>query len=316
MSDAWPLSYLRTHGPAGDPVSTLQWGLLIISIVVVVAVGIALLYACLRPRTPLQPDALAGNEDGGLHWIAIGLALTIPTLLACAVWTLSTLARVIDAPAPAVVVEVRGHLWWWEVIYRNDDGSAAFRTANEIHVPVGAPVRIDLRSDDVIHSFWIPQLAGKADAIPGRSAALWLQADRDGEYRGQCAEFCGAQHAHMGLLLIAETQAAFDDWRHRQQAGSEAPATPALQRGRDRFVAACGECHAVRGTAANGEKGPELTHIAGRRTLAAALLPMNRGNLAGWIADPQALKPSALMPASSLAPDDLQAVLDYLWTLR
>jgi cytochrome c oxidase subunit 2 len=190
-------------------------------------------------------------------------------------------------------------------------------TANEIHIPVGKPVHIRLASRDVIHSFWVPDLHGKKDLIPGKDTDLWLRADRAGVYRGQCAEFCGWQHAHMALLVIAEPQDRFDAWLASQRQTPPPPSTPLGQRGRAVFESqACPLCHTVAGTQANGSAGPDLTHLASRRTIAAGTLPNTIGSLGGWIVDPQSTKPGNRMPAVTLHADDLQALLAYLETLR
>jgi cytochrome c oxidase subunit 2 len=168
----------------------------------------------------------------------------------------------------------------------------------------------------VIHSFWIPQLAGKTDMIPGQTNDAWLQADRPGDYRGQCGEFCGAQHAHMALHVIAEEPAAFDVWRRQQLAEGAPPKTSETVRGLQTFVARCGKCHAVRGTQADGTRGPDLTHLMSRRMIASGTLPNNTGNLSGWVADAQGLKPGSRMPTLDLSPQDLRAVVAYLETLK
>jgi len=202
----------------------------------------------------------------------------------------------------------------WRARYRDKEQPSAFLTANELHIPVGRPVRVELASDDVIHSFWIPQLAGKIDAIPGRTNVLWMQADRPGTYRGQCGEFCGAQHAHMAMVVVAEAPADYAAWRQRQLAPAREAQGP-LAAGQASFVAHCGACHTVRGTQAGGILGPDLTHLMSRKAIAAGILPNTRGNLAAWIADPQSIKPGTRMPAARISPQDLQVVLAWLATL-
>ena len=214
-------------------------------------------------------------------------------------------------------MEVTGRLWWWELRYLDADGGEIARTANEMHIPVGEPVTLRLISDNVIHSFWVPQLQGKTDMIPGRVNESWIQAGEPGVYRGQCAEFCGVQHSMMAFLAIAEPAEAFDRWLARQAQPAAEPTEPSLVRGRDVFLrAGCGGCHTVRGTPAAGRTGPDLTHIAGRRTLAAATVPNTRGHLAGWISDPQHVKPGNKMPAATLEPGDLHALIAYLESLE
>jgi cytochrome c oxidase subunit 2 len=195
--------------------------------------------------------------------------------------------------------------------------SSSFSTANEIHIPVGQPVELTLRSVDVIHSFWVPNLHGKKDLIPGQVNTLVLQADRPGIFRGQCAEFCGLQHANMALYVVAEPPDEFARWQERQRRPAPEPATDAARRGRDVFMASsCVLCHKIGGTMAGGVAGPDLTHVASRLSLAAGTLPNTRGHRAGWIVDPQMHKPGNNMPPNLLSPGDLQALLSYLDTLR
>lgn len=318
---AFPMGYLRTFGPAADPATRLNWGLMAISIFVTLLIGALLIWATLRRRPPLAGDAAGrlpvGAEAGGLPWIYIGVSVSTAVLLGSAVWTILVLSAVAAPPgADALTIEVTGHQWWWELKYPGADPSVQIVAANEIHVPVGRPVRFKLASADVIHSFWVPQLAGKTDMIPGQTNFAWLQADRAGDYRGQCGEYCGAQHAHMVLHVIADEPAVFEAWRSAQLAESAQPADPPALRGMGVFMAHCSRCHAVSGTAAHGANGPDLTHLMSRGTIAAGVLPNNVGSLTGWVADPQALKPGAQMPASELTPDDLHAVVAYLQTLK
>ena len=221
-----------------------------------------------------------------------------------------------DAP-DALVVEITGHQWWWSVVYDNPTPSLRVTTANELHLPVGRRVVITLKSNDVIHSFWVPNLHGKMDLIPGRRNVLTLQADKPGVYRGQCAEYCGLQHAHMAFAVIAEAPDAFERWLAAQRAPAPPPSTPQQKRGLDVIEQGpCAMCHSIQGTLAGARFGPDLTHFASRSTIAAGTAPNTPGYLAGWIADPQHLKPGARMPATGLSAEDLQAVLAYLETLR
>lgn len=320
------MSYLRTEGPAADPGSALNVGLMLISIAVVCIIAALLLHALLRRRPPLAADAQGrlpvGPDKGGLRWIYIGVGISSAVLLASTVWTIRTLAA-IAAPhrEPSLTLEVRAHQWWWEITYGAPGPAPAVVTANEIHIPVGEPVLFKLRTDDVIHSFWVPKLAGKTDMIPGQDNAMWVQADRPGIYRGQCAEFCGAQHAHMAFYVIAEEPAAFLAWQQKQLAASNAQQEQGQQGQRVRqgwqlFMQNCSSCHTVRGTPAAGRLGPDLTHLMSRRTIAAGMLPNNTGSLSGWVADAQSVKPGARMPSMDLRPQDLRAVVDYLETLQ
>jgi cytochrome c oxidase subunit 2 len=253
----------------------------------------------------------------GLAWIYVGLGLTSVTLLGSLFWTLEVLAAVNSPGArPAFTVQVTGRQWWWQVRYLGDRPRETFTTANEIHIPVGRPVLVELRGGDVIHSFWIPALAGKTDTIPGRVNLTWLQADRAGVYRGQCTEYCGAQHAHMAAFVIADPPAAFEAWRQGQLPPALTPTTPLTIAGAAVFQTHCRTCHAVQGTQAVGVAGPDLTHLMSRQTLAAGTLPNGGAALAGWITDPQALKPGAKMPATNLSGPELNAVVAYLETLK
>jgi cytochrome c oxidase subunit 2 len=224
--------------------------------------------------------------------------------------------RPLSAAAEApLVVQLRGLQWWWQATYTADGEAPAFVTANELHLPLGRPVRLELSAEDVIHSFWVPSLAGKQDMIPGRDNVLHLTATASGVYRAQCAEFCGLQHAHMALLVVVEPPEEFASWRAAQAAPAMGEALEA--EGRRVFEQRpCGACHTVRGTTAAGRTGPDLTHIASRGTLAAGLLPMTPGALAAWIADPQTLKPGNNMPLVPLSADELQALTAWLASLR
>jgi cytochrome c oxidase subunit 2 len=217
----------------------------------------------------------------------------------------------------ALQVRVTGHQWWWEVQYRDSLPQNWANTANEIHVPVGRPVVFELRSADVIHSLWPPNLTGKRDLIPGNENSLWFQAESAGVYRTQCAEFCGLQHAKMALLIVAEPPDSFAAWLIRQRDTAATPTDSAALRGQEVFLASsCVMCHTIGGTPAGSRIGPDLTHLASRRTIASGTLPNTRGNLARWIVNPQAIKPGVRMPATSLDSDDLQALLTYLESLK
>lgn len=214
-------------------------------------------------------------------------------------------------------ITLTANQWWWDVQYNSDNPSKTMHTANELHLPVGVPVRIFLASSDVIHSFWVPSLAGKEDLIPGREASITLVPKRIGIFRGQCAEFCGIQHAHMALVVQVDSYPDFIKWWDHQLQPAPAPATP-LELAGYRYVTGgpCGVCHNIGGTPANGQVAPDLTHLASRRSLAAGMLPMNTGNLYGWVENPQALKAGNRMPTIGLEPAQLHAVVAYLETLK
>ncbi len=216
-----------------------------------------------------------------------------------------------------VSIQVIGHQWWWEVRYPNPDASQTIVTANEIHVPVGVPVVINTASRDVIHSFWAPNVKGKRDLIPGYTTAFWFRVDKPGIYRGQCAEFCGLQHAKMGFYLVAEPMDKFQQWEQAQIQPASDPRNPSQTEGQQVFLKNdCVMCHTIRGTIAGSRVGPDLTHVASRLSLGAATLPNNIGNLAGWIEDSQHIKPGNRMPPNPLSGDDLNALLAYLTSLQ
>jgi cytochrome c oxidase subunit 2 len=218
---------------------------------------------------------------------------------------------------PRLSLTVTANQWWWDVEYNSPDASKIVRTANEIHLPVGVPAQVTLKSNDVIHSFWIPNLAGKQDLIPGRVTDAQLLPRKTGLFRGQCAEFCGVQHAQMALDVTVESKADFDRWYAAQLQPGRPPANP-LQLAGYRYVTTreCSSCHNISGTPAGGHVAPDLTHFASRRSIAAGALPMNRGNLYGWVADPQSQKPGNHMPTVGLAANDLHAIVAYLEALK
>jgi cytochrome c oxidase subunit 2 len=219
--------------------------------------------------------------------------------------------------ADALTVEITGNQWWWSVRYPNTDASRIAVSANEVHIPVGQPVRIRGTSNDVIHSFWVPNLQGKRDLIPSHITTDWIQADHAGRFRGQCAEFCGLQHAHMALWVVAEPADKFEAWLAHQLQPAATPIDPVRRRGQQVFLnSGCVLCHAVAGTTAAGELGPDLTHFASRSTIAAGTLPNNKGNLAGWIADPQNIKPGTRMATVPVNASDMQPLLEYLEGLQ
>ena len=222
-----------------------------------------------------------------------------------------------DARKAALTVKVTANQWWWDVEYSPGDPSKIVRTANEIHLPVGVPVQVMLRSNDVIHSFWVPNLAGKQDLIPGRTTDVHLLARRTGLYRGQCAEFCGVQHAQMALDITVESKADFQRWYAAQLKPAAAPTNPRQLAGYNYVTTReCSSCHNISGTRAGGQVAPDLTHFASRRSIAAGAMPMGRGNLYGWIADPQSQKPGSKMPTVGLEPAELHAIVAYLESLK
>ncbi len=273
----------------------------------------ALGYALRRARGQSAPRPFNGNA-----LIAVG-GVIIPAAIIISLVVLTALTqRALSAPPtpPALTIDVIGHQFWWEVRYPQH----GVTTANEIHLPTGQPVQLRLTSADVIHSFWVPQLAGKLDLNPGQTNTLWIQADRADVYRGICAEFCGIQHTLMLFLVVAEPPDQFAAWLEARRAPPPRPVEPVLQRGQRVFSeAGCAFCHAIEGTVATpptGTVGPDLTHLGSRRTLAAGIIDNTPENLASWIVRPQEIKPGNRMPNTPLGAEDLQALVAYLESLR
>ncbi|XSG81155.1 MAG: c-type cytochrome [Methyloligella sp. ZOD6] len=265
-------------------------------------------------RIDAEVEATAGFPFGWpLFVFALIAGLSVVVLLW---WLIGRPALPAPPGEPKLTIEITGHEWWWEVRYLSDDPHRVFTTANEIHLPVGEPVRLKLDSADVIHSFWVPAIAGKTDLIPGRTNTTVLQATKAGTYRGQCAEFCGLQHANMAFVAVAQSPEEFTAWRKGQLAPSPEPRTKEAQAGKDIFMRSCAGCHTVRGTMARGALGPDLTHLMDRRTLAAGTLSNAPGHLAGWVANPDAIKPGSKMPRIPLEPKELLDLQAYLRTLE
>jgi cytochrome c oxidase subunit 2 len=304
-------SILDPQGPGASQAANLWWIFFGLGALIYLGVMGYLVFAIYRKS---RFQEVASNEGG--HKLIVWGGIVMPALVLLLLFglTLNAMGVTIGDQAQALTIEVTGRQWWWEVNYVDHQ----FNTANEIHIPVGQPVEIKLRSEDVIHSFWVPQLAGKVDMNPGRANTLRLQADQIGEYWGECAEFCGTQHAKMQFVLMAESPEDFEAWLSAQSQPATQPADEMAQRGMEVFLGStCIYCHTVRGTHATGELGPDLTHLASRRTLGAGSVPNTAGNLAGWVADPHGIKPGNLMPATrNLTSEDFQALLAYLQTLE
>jgi cytochrome c oxidase subunit 2 len=299
---------MSPHGPDAGRTAALAWFMFSLAGLITTVVFVLLVVGLFRDGT--RPGrALDGQRliiGGGI----ILPAIVLLTLSGLTVWALKT------DPAGAsgdVAITVIGHQYWWEVRYA---GTPAV-TANEIHVPVGTQVRITLESTDVIHSFWVPALAGKVDMIPGHVNHLTIRADDPGTYRGQCAELCGIQHANMAFLVIAQPMGAYRAWLADQSEPARAPSGRLATTGRRTFTTqACAGCHTIRGTSAHGSAGPDLTHLASRRSLAAATLPNDASHLQGWITDPQHAKPGSLMPDVPITPAQANALVAYLRELK
>ncbi len=306
-----PLDYfLHADGSASKPVLTLDWVFASIVVAVCIIVGVLLVMALFRQRAP---ETVLPREDDGLSWIVVGTTLSVFALLGMTVYMLATLEQISKpSRAPALTINVTARQWWWQVEYGADDPAKRFSTANEIHIPTGEPILIVLNSTDVIHTFWVPRLAGKTQAIPGLTNRQWIEADQPGIYWGQCTEYCGVQHAHMAFKVVAETPQDFDAWREAQAK----PAALAEGGGRSVFMSQCSGCHAIRGTTAAGAYGPDLTHLQSRQLIAAGLMTNTQDHLSDWISRPQELKSGARMPNFDLPAGDKAALLSYLQTLR
>jgi cytochrome c oxidase subunit 2 len=312
MASGWQAA-LDPAGPGAAGLSQLFWVFVGICGTVWLLVVLMAAFAVLRRKASAAPQS--ERRAGIIVTAAVAMTVVIITGFTLASFA-ATRGMSPTEPEP-LVIQVRAYQWWWQITYPDAQPARRFVTANEIHIPLDRPVRVELSAEDVIHSFWVPNLGGKQDLIPGRENVLTLTATRAGLYRGQCAEFCGLQHAHMAFIVIAEPQASFDAWRERQIAPARAPESDDERRGREILESqACGACHTVRGTQAAGALGPDLSHVAGRHTIAAGMLPTTRGALAAWIADPQTVKPGNNMPLVPLSAADLQAVTAYLASLK
>ncbi len=303
-------SALSPAGPQADSVSRMWWVLFwIATVVCVIVITLAVLAPVFRRR------AKKVHEGEATRFVVI-FGIAIPALILAGTFGISVAGLAAnDEPdsEPQMTVEVIGHQWWWEVRYPGTDAV----TANEIHVPVDAPVRLRLRTADVIHSFWVPQLMPKTDLLPDRVNETWLQATEEGTFRGQCAEYCGLQHTHMALHVVAEPEAEFDSWLERQAAGAQEPTGELAAEGMDVFTGtSCATCHTVRGTSADGDVGPDLTHVGSRDRIGAGAVPNDVGHLSGWVSNSQTIKPGNQMPPQPLEPQELRAVVAYLQSLE
>jgi cytochrome c oxidase subunit 2 len=314
---------LRPAGPQAGHIAELWWVTLAICAVVFLVIMAFLLHGLWRaPRsteaTPADISGLSMHERSlhrGVIWGASLSTIGLLFLLAASVHTDRALAS-LDVK-DALHIRVTANQWWWDIKYDDPDPSRMFNTANELHVPVNRPIVVSLVSNDVIHSFWVPNLHGKRDLIPGHVLTTSFRADTPGTYRGQCAEFCGLQHAFMAFTVVAEPADAFNSWADAQRKPASEPRDEAAKRGKQLFESGpCMLCHNISGTPATGRKGPDLTHIATRPTLAAGTLANNPENLTAWIRDPQKIKPGVNMPANQLVPEDEQALVAYLETLK
>jgi cytochrome c oxidase subunit II len=304
-----PPSTLDPRGPAAARIANLWWVMLLISLVVFAIVVGFLVAAVVRTRRAEEepPRRVPWGEP-----FVVLSGVVVPALVLTAVFLLSLrdMAALSEpASSTTMTIDVTGHDWWWEIEYREPPAV----TANEIHIPVGEPVELRLTTDDVLHSFWVPQLQAKTDMITGTVNQMWIEADEPGRYRGQCAEFCGLQHAQMAFFVVAQPRPQFDAWLDNQAEEAAPPSEAGAAAGEAVFLnETCAGCHAIRGTAAVARLGPDLTHLSSRETIAAGALDNDRDDLALWITDPQEVKPGASMPPTELSAQEREDLLDYL----
>lgn len=320
----WRQGALQPKGPKASAIADLGTGFLVVTTLVLIAVVAAAIWAFVRgSQHALGPtsEPLATEPGAERQLTRVVSASTLTSLLLLAgllVASVATGQHLADfAPPKPVRIKVTAHQWWWKIEYPGDAPQDAVVTANELHVPAGLPVELELSSADVIHSFWLPNLDGKHDLIPNHVIKTYLQADAPGDYAGRCAEFCGYQHAHMDLLLVAQTPRDFQAWLAAQRQPASEPQTEPERRGRELVERKpCAPCHTVSGTTALGGVGPDLSHLASRRTLAAGAALNDHAGLKGWLGNPQSYKPGTQMPAVELTPDELEAVVAYLESLQ
>jgi cytochrome c oxidase subunit 2 len=312
-----PHGALDTAGPYADQIAQLFWIFVGVA-AAVYAVVLGVLIHSLRRRSRVSADRVDTATPRNVIR-AIGAAVILTTLILMGLGISDFVhGRALAAmPADALHIRVTANQWWWDVEYVDANPSRRVRTANELVIPVGRPVTLELTSSDVIHSFWVPALQGKKDLLPGYVTTLQLRASRAGRYTGECAEFCGFQHAHMSIDVDAKPELDYAAWYEAQIAAAPEPADEQRRRGRDVFLGStCVMCHAVAGTEAGARLGPDLTHLASRSRIAAGTLPNDAASLAAWIADPQSIKPGTRMPATALSAEDAAMLVTYLRSLR
>jgi cytochrome c oxidase subunit 2 len=308
-----PQSVFTGAGTVGRSLAGLGWALNLTAAAVVVIMCAVLTVALFR-RRGRDTGVHETGERGARRWVLIGTAITVAILGASFAYTMHVLTAYAGGFDPSgLTVRVTGFRYWWRVQYLHPDGRVDFETANEIHIPAGRRVQLQLVAGDVIHSFWVPALAGKTDLIPGQTNRMWIEADTAGRYVGQCAEYCGTSHANMRIVVYADTPARFAEWEARQRQAAVPPpdADVALFARRG-----CAACHTIRGTPAAGRAGPDLTHLGGRGTLASGIIPNSNADLSRWLAAPDSIKPGTLMPTTGLTPEELSEMTTYLESLK
>jgi cytochrome c oxidase subunit 2 len=319
------LAALDPAGPAAAEIKRLTLIFVGTSVAVYVVTLIVFFLAVRRSTVAARTDpqgvtTTLGPERGKVMLVAAAVALTVvilSVLVGVSTWTDRRLIAI--GGKPSAEIDITARRWWWEIRYNATPPSEGFVTANELHIPAGEPVQITLNSADVIHSFWVPNVTGKRDVIPGRTEQITLRADRIGTWTGRCAEFCGLQHARTNFIVIVEPRAEYDRWRKAQAQPARTPTTPEEIHGQQVFAkSSCGLCHAIRGSGVGSYSAtaPDLTHLKSRSKIAAGTLPNTKGYLAGWVADAPSQKPGVLMPVNLLPPNDFQALLAYLESLQ
>ena len=311
-------SVLAPATAEASSINHLWWVLLWVAAVTFSAVIAFLTAALIRGLRASSIAAHPSSERALSRSVAAAVAVTVGILLALLVASVLTSRSISGLQASSgVSIAVTGHQWWWEIEYQDAIPSRRVVTANEVHFPVNRPTVLKVSSRDVIHSFWAPNLQGKRDLIPGYTTAIWVRPDRLGRFRGQCAEFCGLQHAHMAFDVVVESEADFERWLGGMRQPAREPESELHRRGRDVFMAArCAGCHTILGTEAHGQTAPDLTHFASRATLGAGTLPNTSEHLIAWVRDSQASKPGNQMPPNPMSDDQLNALITYLGTLR
>ncbi|ABC93109.1 probable cytochrome c oxidase subunit II protein (plasmid) [Rhizobium etli CFN 42] len=308
-------SALNADGPAASELKSLIFLFVAVCGVVFVLVMSVMAWALVRRKNQAPGEPQTERSMGRVVTGAIVMTFLVVSFLTI---TSFYATNGVDRGRDNLpTITVRGQQWWWQFTYLDADPARTFQTANELHIPVGTDVRLRLEATDVIHSFWVPNLTGKQDLVPGRDNRLTLHASKAGIYRGQCAEFCGLQHSHMALLVIAEEPADYARWLESQRKTAAAPADSDAAAGKLVFMSKpCAACHTIRGTGASGTSGPDLTHVGSRSMIAAGLLENTRGSVAAWIADPQTLKPGNNMPLVPLTGEELRQLSAYMSGLR
>lgn len=325
-----PQSIWNSHGPASHSIGNLSFAMTVLFLAFILIMWVLFAIALWKRRGTLAEHEPL-ESGGGQVWIVVGgIAIPIVVLTALFVAGLSLMsdfpihgmhgmpssAQMVKEMKPQILVI--GHQWWWEIHYLSDNPSKILITANELHLPAGEPVSVEVKTADVMHSFWIPALNGKVDLIPGQPNFIRMLASQPGIYKGQCAEFCGDEHARMRLLAVVQTPAAYQAWLNAQLRPGAQPTTPQAQAGQQVFLSGpCSMCHTVRGTTAGGRVAPDLTHIGSRMMIASDMYPNNNAYLEAWVTHAQSLKPDCLMPdLPDFSGEQLTDLVAYLRQLR